>query len=227
MWVFDRSTLRFVAVNEAAILQYGYTEEEFLAKSITEIRPEEDIAVLLEDILKRTAGLQNPGVWRHRKKNGAIIDVEIVAHPLNFRGVDCMLVAAHDRTERKRAEDAVRQAEEKYRGIFEDAVLGIFQATPDGRLTSVNPALARMHGYDSVEAIMAEVGNGGRRLCVDAGRMVEFSHALARHGVGRGAGVEVYRRDRTRKWVRINVRAIRDAGGKIAQYEGTVDRSRV
>jgi diguanylate cyclase (GGDEF)-like protein/PAS domain S-box-containing protein len=223
MWVFDRSTLRFVAVNEAAILQYGYTEEEFLAKSITEIRPEEDIAVLLEDILKRTAGLQNPGVWRHRKKNGAIIDVEIVAHPLNFRGVDCMLVAAHDRTERKRAEDAVRQAEEKYRGIFEDAVLGIFQATPDGRLTSVNPALARMHGYDSVEEIMAEVDNVGRQLFVDAGRMVEFSHALARHGVVRGAEVEVYRRDRTRKWVRINVRAIRDAGGKIAQYEGTVE----
>ena len=223
MWVFDRSTLRFVAVNEAAILQYGYTEEEFLAKSITEIRPEEDIAVLLEDILKRTAGLQNPGVWRHRKKNGAIIDVEIVAHPLNFRGVDCMLVAAHDRTERKRAEDAVRQAEEKYRGIFEDAVLGIFQATPDGRLTSVNPALARMHGYDSVEEIMAEVDNVGRQLFVDAGRMVEFSHALARHGVVRGAEVEVYRRDRTRKWVRVNVRAIRDAGGKIAQYEGTVE----
>src|ERR1039458_2189040 len=72
MWVFDRKTLRFIAVNEAAIRQYGFARQEFLAKTITEIRPEQDIPGLLQDIAKRTLGLEARGIWRHRKKNGEI-----------------------------------------------------------------------------------------------------------------------------------------------------------
>ena len=225
MWVFDRKTLRFVAVNKAAIRQYGFSEQEFLAKSITDIRPEEEIPGLLEDVAKRTWGdeLQDPGIWRHRRKNGSILDVEIVCHVLKFRGIDCILVAAQDITERKRAEDLVRQAEEKYRRIFDDAVIGIFQATPDGRLTSINRALAQMHGYDSPDEIMAEVGNVAQQLFVDPGRMVELSRSLTRHDVVRGAEVEVYCKDRTRKWVRVNVRAIRSANGSVVLYDGTVE----
>jgi diguanylate cyclase (GGDEF)-like protein/PAS domain S-box-containing protein len=223
MWVFDRKTLRFIAVNEAAIRQYGFARQEFLAKTITEIRPEQDIPGLLQDIAKRTLGLEARGIWRHRKKNGELIDVEIVSHPLDFHGVKSMLVAAQDITERKRAEDAVRQAEEKYRGIFEDAVIGIFQATPDGRLTNVNRAHARMHGYESPEEMMAEVSNVARDLSVDPNRMLELAHAVRRNGIVRGAEVEVYRKDGSKKWVRVNLRAIHGADGDVALFEGTVE----
>jgi diguanylate cyclase (GGDEF)-like protein/PAS domain S-box-containing protein len=223
MWVFDRETFRFIAVNEAAIRQYGFTRQEFLAKSITEIRPEEEIPGLLLDVAKRTVGLENCGLWRHRKKSGEILDVEIASHPLDFRGIASMLVAAQDVTARKRAEDAVRRAEEKYRDIFENAVIGIFQATPSGRLTSINNALAQMHGYESPEEIMAEVSNVALDIFVDPGRLAELTAAVTRNGVVLGAEVEIYRRDRTTKWVRVNVRGIRDANGNIALFEGTVE----
>lgn len=92
MWVFDLNTLRFLTVNQAAIRQYGFTEWEFLAMTIRDIRPEQDIPNHLDDVAKRKQGLQEPGVWRHRKQNGVIIDVEIVCHSLDLHGAEAMLV---------------------------------------------------------------------------------------------------------------------------------------
>jgi diguanylate cyclase (GGDEF)-like protein/PAS domain S-box-containing protein len=118
---------------------------------------------------------------------------------------------------------ALRHAEEKYRAIFEDAVIGIFQSTPDGRPLSINRALAHMHGYDSPEQLLAEVSNVARQLFVDPGRMGELTRALDENDVVRATEVEVYRRDRTKKWLLMNLRAVRDAGGKVALHEGTVE----
>ncbi len=223
MWVFDLDTLHFVAVNKAAIRQYGFTEQEFLAKRVTEIRPQEDVPDLLKDIAKRTLGLEECGFWRHCRKDGTIIDVEISSHPLDFHGVKSMLVAANDITERKRAEEAVHHAEEKYRGIFENAVIGIFQATPEGELTSVNRALALMHGYDSPQQLIAEVTDVARQLFVDPGQMADLTLTAMRDGVLRGVEVEICRRDGTLKWARLNLRAVRGPGGDGVIIEGTVE----
>ena len=102
---------------------------------------------------------------------------------------------SHDITAKKTAENALRRAEEKYRAIFEDAVVGIFQITPEGRPLNINRALAQMHGYDSPQQLLAEVSNVARQLFVDPLRMGELAHALDENGVVRGAQVEVYRRD--------------------------------
>ena len=120
-------------------------------------------------------------------------------------------------------QQGLRLAEEKYRAIFEDAVIGIFQTTPEGRPLSINRALAQMYGYDSPEQLLAEVSNVARQLFVEPGRMDELTHALDKNGVVRGAVVEVYRRDRTKKWLLVNLRAVRDAGGNITLHEGTVE----
>src|SRR5205085_4626750 len=146
MWVYDLETLRFLAVNAAAVRHYGYTREEFLALTIKDIRPPEDIPALLEEVASVRGGLDEAGVWRHRKKDGSLIDVEITAHELLFAGRRAEVVLANDVTERRRVEAALRHAEEKYRSIFEHAVEGIFQSTPDGHFISVNPALARILG---------------------------------------------------------------------------------
>ena len=130
---------------------------------------------------------------------------------------------ALDITKRKRAEQALRQAEEKYRAIFEDAVVGIFQTTADGRPLSINRALAEMHGYDSPEHLFAEVSNVFRQLFVDPKRMDDLAHLLREKGVVRGVEVEVYRRDRTKKWVLANLRAVRDSDGNIVRHEGTIE----
>jgi len=223
MYVYDLRNLRILSANRAAIDQYGFTEQEFLAKTVMEIRPEEDIPSLLQDMAAHTDGLQKRGSWRHRRKDGTILDVEIVCHPLNFRGTESILVAAHDVTERKRAEQSLQQAEEKYRGIFEDSVIGIFQATLDRRLVSINRTLAQMHGYDSSEEMMEDVSMRSPQLFVDPSRMSELAQIVTDGGTARGAELEIYRRDGATKWVRMNLRGIRDASGEVVLREGTVE----
>jgi PAS domain S-box-containing protein len=109
MWVYDLDTLAFLAVNEAAIHHYGYAREEFLAMTIKDIRPPEDIPALLENVSHVGPGLDQAGTWRHRKKDGTIIYVEITSHRLIFAGRQAELVLANDITERQRAEEEIRR----------------------------------------------------------------------------------------------------------------------
>jgi diguanylate cyclase (GGDEF)-like protein/PAS domain S-box-containing protein len=156
MWVFDQETLRFLAVNEAAIRKYGFTEEEFLAMTIAEIRPEEEIAALMEDVRKRRAGLQEPAVWTHRKKNGESILVEIVCHQLKFHGIDAKLVCAHEITERIRAGEKLRDSENRYHVLFEQSADANFLVNEDGVL-EWNSAAMRMFGYSADEPMLPPV----------------------------------------------------------------------
>src|SRR5262249_30594276 len=86
MWVYDFTTLSFLAVNDAAINHYGYSREEFLSMTIKEIRPEEDISILLDLVSKANKGLIIGNIIRHRKKDSSIIDVEITSHSIIFEG---------------------------------------------------------------------------------------------------------------------------------------------
>jgi diguanylate cyclase (GGDEF)-like protein/PAS domain S-box-containing protein len=150
MWVFERKTLKFLAVNEAASQQYGFSRCEFLAMTIADIRPEEDIPALMEAIAKPIHGLQKkPTIWRHRKKDGAIIDVEIVGHDLHFQGVEAELVATRDVTERKRAEETARRLAAIVE-FSEDAILG---KDMDGAITSWNRGAEKIYGYTRGEVV--------------------------------------------------------------------------
>jgi diguanylate cyclase (GGDEF)-like protein/PAS domain S-box-containing protein len=128
-----------------------------------------------------------------------------------------------DVTERKRAEEALRQAEEKYRAIFEDAVIAIFQATPEGRLLNINRAFATMHGYESPEQLLAELCGDAPPQFVDPAQLIEWAHTMEKHGVIRGAEFEVVCRDGARKWLLMNVRAARNAEGDVILHEGTIE----
>ena len=112
MWVYDAQTLRFLAVNEAAIRHYGYTRQEFLAMTIKDIRPPEDVDAVLASIQSAGGpGSTMPGTWRHRTKDGTIIDVEITAGRVMFEGRLAALVLANDVTERRQLEERLNQAE--------------------------------------------------------------------------------------------------------------------
>ncbi len=108
-WVFDRETLRFLAVNAAAVRKYGYSSDEFLAMTIKDIRPPEDVPVLLESLSAIRDGNESNGIWRHRRKDGTVIDVEITSYALNFAGRDAEVVVAVDVTQRKRDEAEKRK----------------------------------------------------------------------------------------------------------------------
>jgi len=127
-----------------------------------------------------------------------------------------------DVTAHKLTELALKEAEAKYRGIYENAVIGIFQSTPGGRLLSVNPALARMHGYDSPEEMIAGVTDLGHQVFVDQQQRREFQQDLEKHGVVRDREYEVHRRDGSKFWISVNARAVRDETGAINYYEGFI-----
>lgn len=104
MWVFDRETLAFLAVNDAALRHYGYSREEFLAMTIRDIRPAEDIPALLQHLSGSLAEPSDVSTWRHRKKDGTLIDVEVYSQRLRFGGREASLVLVYDVTERKEAQ---------------------------------------------------------------------------------------------------------------------------
>src|SRR5438477_1722671 len=112
-WVYDRETLRFLAVNDAAVRKYGYSSTEFLAMTIKDIRPAEDVPALLENVGSIRDGNENVGIWRHQRKDGAIVDVEITSYALNFRGRPAEVVVAVDVTQRKRDEQEKRKFTER------------------------------------------------------------------------------------------------------------------
>ena len=113
MWVYDPATLRFLTVNEAAIRHYGYSRKEFLGMTLKEIRPKEDIPALLADVKTNRSTPTVTSVWRHQKKNGALIDVEITSHEFQFGERKAKLVLAKDITEQLRAEGQVCQLNEE------------------------------------------------------------------------------------------------------------------
>ena len=115
MWVYDLDTLTFLAVNEAAILHYGYSREEFLGMTIEDIRPIEELSHPGETVSNAATGINRVSTCRHRKRNGAIIDVEITSHQLFFDEKNAGVVLASDITERKHAEDALQATEEQLR----------------------------------------------------------------------------------------------------------------
>ncbi|HEY6489165.1 MAG: EAL domain-containing protein [Terracidiphilus sp.] len=146
MWVFDRGTLRFLAVNDAAIRQYGYTEREFMAMTIADIRPADDIPALFADVGKQGYGLQEPGPWRHRRKNGSLIDVEIVGHSIAYHGAEAVLIAAHDITERNRSRETLQDSESKYRVLFEESADAFWLMDEKG-FVDCNSAALKMFGF--------------------------------------------------------------------------------
>jgi PAS domain S-box-containing protein len=147
MWVFDLESLAFLAVNEAALEQYGYSRDEFLGMTIKDIRPTEDISALVKDVSQRGAGIEKAGLWRHRRKDGALIDVEITSQSSDWAGRPARLVLAKDISNLKRAE-------EKFERAFNANPEPITIATiSDGRYIDVNESFLRITGYRREEVI--------------------------------------------------------------------------
>ena len=128
-----------------------------------------------------------------------------------------------DITDRKHAEEALRQAEVKYRSIFENAIEGIFQTTPAGHYISANPALARLYGYSSPAELMAHLTDIEHQLYVEADRRTEFISLLQEHDAVSTFESQVYRQDSSVIWISENARAVRDETGTLLYYEGTVE----
>jgi PAS domain S-box-containing protein len=117
-WIYDYETLQFLDVNEAAIKHYGYSYKEFLAMKLTDIRPPEDIPKLMLDLEKIQKGTNDASEsWRHQKKNGEIIIVELTSHFIDYNNRKARIVVINDITEKLKSEESLRQSHEELRNL--------------------------------------------------------------------------------------------------------------
>jgi two-component system, cell cycle sensor histidine kinase and response regulator CckA len=348
MFVFDRETLEYLDVNDAAIKNYGYSREEFLKMKISDIRPTEDLPRLMKVLSKHSLTISALGVWKHRRKHGEIFDVEITSQGIAFGSRQAVLVSAvditarlatetqiaeqtaslraimennpiaivvmdlerrirmcnpafqstfkyrqseiigqdldvllapphlqaeafafsqsassgqtvransrrqrsdgtlvdvqiiavplivngkctgsfamyEDITERMHAEVGRREAEERLRLLFENAVEGIFQASVHGKLLSVNPALARMCGYSSPAEMIASGRDVSTDFYADPQARLEFSRRMFADGAVERFEYQLRRKNGTKIWVSENARVVRDKAGEVIAYEGTME----
>jgi two-component system cell cycle sensor histidine kinase/response regulator CckA len=219
MWVFDDETLAFLAVNDAACQHYGYTREEFLAMTIGDIHPPEDLPLVRGSLEGDESKFRRAGVWRHRRKNGTLMEVEIASHAMQFVGRSAHLALATDVTERKRAEEALRQSEQKYRDIFDFATVGIYQSRHDGSLITVNAPLAEMLGYDSSEDLMRINLDD---VYVDPDDRRKLIARYEPEGKGHRLELRWKKKDGKPIWLEIDARTVRNADGSTRYFEGFV-----
>ncbi|MBI5394012.1 MAG: PAS domain S-box protein [Verrucomicrobia bacterium] len=220
--VVDPETGRFLDINEKGCLDAGYSREEFLALRVPDIDPtvNQSTFTKLVERLRKTGGLTWEGL--RRRKDGSTFPVEV-----NIKYVrldqDYIVSAVRDVTARKQAEADLQAAEQKYHGIFENAAEGIFQSTPDGRLLTVNPAFAAMHGFDSPAECLASVRDIAHQLYFNPEHLKKFQHELEERGEVRGYENQARRKDGSVMWVSTSARVTRDPQGRVLYYEGFVE----
>ena len=154
MWIFDQKTLKFLAVNQAAVDHYGYSREEFFRMTVLDIRPLEDAASVLKEMAIPEAERKQRKIWRHRKKDGSIINVEITSRDLTSPTPTSELVLAHDVTQRLQSETRLLQSEERFSKAFRSSPFGITISTEnEGRYVDANPAFLSIMGYERDELV--------------------------------------------------------------------------
>ncbi len=202
----------------------GYSQEELKGKSARIFYPSDEEFDRVgrhkyaEILSKGTGSIVT--VWR--RKDGRNANIFLSSTPIDTGDVSAGVVfTALDITEKKTAQDELWKSEEKYRGLFENAVMGIFQSTPEGRFLSVNPATAKMCGFDSPEEMIASVTDIAAQHYVDPAERNLFIRAIEEQGFVRNFEHRTYRKDGSTFWVSVNARAVRDRQGRITHYEGT------
>ncbi len=236
IWLKD-GTGRYIYVNQSFLLFYGFsldtvlsaTDENLFPPELSaDYRSKEQLAALKGD------GLRSAEVAR--RADGQRIMVEttrtpvfddrgnLVAQSGIVRPIDEVAPSRKHTDEWPRAaEIALRQAEEKYRNIFENAVEGIFQTAPDGHIISANPALARIFGYESPEDLMADVSNMDARVYGSEKRRREYEQLMESQGLVREFETQVRCRDGSNRWVSVNSRKVTNGRGSLLYYEGTIE----
>jgi diguanylate cyclase (GGDEF)-like protein/PAS domain S-box-containing protein len=219
--IVDPETMRFLDVNARACLSLGYTREELLRMRVYDIDPtvSEPVRTKVYDELRKSGFAIFRGL--HRRKDGSTFPVEVSMRLLHIDR-SYIVCVARDISERERVEEVLRNAEEKYRRIFEQAVVGIFQTTPDGRILSANPAMAQLFGYDSPAELMAGLTDVAHQVYVEPDGRELLKGQLEEKGSVHNLEYQAYRKDGSKIWLLENARVIRNSSGAALYYEGTV-----
>ncbi|MEW5830870.1 MAG: PAS domain-containing protein, partial [Chloroflexota bacterium] len=220
MWVYDLETYRFMAVNHAAQKNYGYSRAEFLAMRLADIRPQEEVERLLKDLQQDRPSLQDSGTWRHRRKDGSVMDVEIHSHTLEYEGRKAALVIAMNITKRKQAEDALRESENRFHRLAENApdLIYRYEFAPERGFTYVSPAASAITGY-SPEEHYADPDLGFKLVHPDDRPLLEAA-ARGETTPGQPLVLRWVRKDGSILWTEQRNKPVLNEAGEMVALEG-------
>jgi PAS domain S-box-containing protein len=153
MWIIDLNTFQFLDVNEMAILQYGYSRQEFLSMTAVDIRPDEDKDLFKQSDHSFKTGSTNykKGIWNHRKKDGTIIQVEVIGHHIIFEGILARFILSNDVTERMKAIEKLDKSEKLFRAMIEKDTDMKTLSTKSGKVFYASPSLTKILGFENQE----------------------------------------------------------------------------
>jgi len=215
------------SVNDCGAKMLGYTKAELLGTQVLDlVHPDDRLLVQrrMESIFAERQ-LRSHLEFRKVCRDGSILWVSEQTQ-LTLDSNNCPLelrIICRDISEYRQAQDALERAEAKFRSIFENAVEGIFQTTPDGRYITANPMLAKIYGYNSPEELLEKLTNIEHQLYVKADRRQEFLNLMHRNDTVWGFESEIYQKDGNIIWISENARTIRDETGDLIGFEGTVE----
>jgi PAS domain S-box-containing protein len=213
-----------VNVNQATCDMLGYSQEELQGRKWSEITHPEDVEQSQTEVNALVSGEKEKTnfVKRFIHKNGSVIWVEVgSAIHRDLDGKPLYIISTlNNISERKRAEEALKESEQRYRNIIENSTVGIYQSTPDGRYLDVNPAMARIYGYASPAEMCSQVTDIASQVHVDPTRRRDFLQILEEKGQISEFVNQNYRKDGSIIWTSTNSRVVKDKDGRVLYYEG-------
>ncbi|WP_341733385.1 PAS domain S-box protein [Microcoleus sp. EPA2] len=214
---------RHIEVNESFCRMMGYSHAEIIGKTAVELNfwatlAERDRMI---QMLKNKTAIHNYEL-KFRNKSGTERAALLSIETIDIEGEACFLSISSDITDRQQAEAALREAEEKYRNIYENALSGIFQTTMDGKYISANPALAHIYGYESTAELIAGQPNLHNQLYVNPKRHDEFVELINKYGIISNFESQIYKKDGSIIWISENSRAVYDDQNNLLYYEGFI-----
>ncbi len=208
-----------LVANENAARLYGLPAERLPGRSIYDLIPADRVESSQEKV--RTVVKTRKPVRFEGKLGEKVFENSLYPVLNHGKAVERIAIYIRDITEKKRLQAILTQTEEKYRNIYQNAMEGIFQIDQHGRFISANPALARIHGYDSPEELIKSLGDI-RSAYVHRSDHTRLIHLLFKEGAVQNNVAQMYRKDGSVRWISVNVRLVRDVEGKPSYYEGTM-----
>ncbi len=218
MFVIETTSMSFLDVNDAAVKQYGYSLEEFLNMSIKEIRPEEDVPKLIKMIEELDEKFNQVKGFRHKKKNGEIIYVDITSSSIDYKNKKAQVAVIYDITDRVIAEQALRESEEKFRSVFTDSHDCIYVTSADGKLLNMNDAGLELFKLRKNEVTDQNVLD----LYSNPEERNNFVEQINREGFVKDFPIRLKNKFNTKLDCLITASVKKDSSGNIMSYQGII-----